>query len=162
MVPRNAAKYPLLASLVVSSPDVLRAALSYLAPAKHIPLHRSPFRGVIRFYLGLDVPQADDDLPAVILAIDEVEYRIGTGAALLWDDTHPHEVWNRSNQWRITLLLDVRRRGMPPDMVLLSRLLVSAAGFGIRLRGDLRQQALAWAVSEPAFFSRGSLSAIRL
>jgi len=56
----------------------------------------------------------------------------------LWDDTFPHEVRNRGDQVRIALLLDIRRRGMPLDMTLLSSVLISAVGLSVRLnRGSL-------------------------
>ena len=42
--------------------------------------------------------------------IDGVPYRLGDGESLLWDDTYPHEVWNRSDRVRIALLLDVWRK----------------------------------------------------
>jgi aspartate beta-hydroxylase len=131
-VRENIASCPVLADTVASVPDVLSAALSFLAPRKHIPRHRGPFRGVIRFYLGLSVPRSADGRPASVLAIDDREYRIGDGQCLLWDDTFPHEVWNRSDGVRIALLLDVRRRGMPFDMALLSRLLIAGIGASVR------------------------------
>ena len=133
-VAENIARCPALAAAVSSAPDVLSAALSFLAPGKHVPRHRGPFRGVIRFYLGLSVPVASDGRPAAVLAIDDREYRISDGECLLWDDTFPHEVWNRSDKVRIALLLDVRRRGMPLDMALLSRVLIAGIGASVRLR----------------------------
>jgi aspartate beta-hydroxylase len=133
-VPGNLSKCPELARLLDSTPDVLTATLSFLAPHKHIPPHRGPFRGVLRFYLGLSVPTDADGRPAAVLTLDGVEHRIGDGQYLLWDDTFEHEVLNRSDQPRIALLLDVRRRGMPPDMAALSRLLVGVAGTVARFR----------------------------
>lgn len=133
-IPRNMARCPKLAALVQAEPDVLSASLSFLAPGKHIPLHRGPFRGVLRFYLGLSVPTACDGRPSTVLAIDGVEHRIAEGNCLLWDDTFPHEVWNHSENQRIALLLDVRRHGMPADMELLSRVLIQIAGTAARLR----------------------------
>jgi aspartate beta-hydroxylase len=59
---------------------------------------------------------------------------VGNGECLLWDDTFPHEVLNRGNHVRIALLLDIRRRGMPLDMALLSRILIAGIGASIRLR----------------------------
>jgi aspartate beta-hydroxylase len=53
----------------------------------------------------------------------------------IWDDTFPHEVWNHSDAMRIALLLDIRRRGLPRDLELLSRVIVKLAGATIRLRG---------------------------
>jgi aspartate beta-hydroxylase len=134
-VPRNLARCPRLAALVAASPDVLSASISFLAPGKHIPPHRGPFRGVLRFYLGLAMPRLADGRPAAVLKIADREYPIADGECLLWDDTYVHEVWNRSNQLRTALLLDVRRRGMPADMALFSRLLIATARAGITLRG---------------------------
>jgi aspartate beta-hydroxylase len=133
-LPRNLERCPVLAETVSAAPDVLSAALSFLAPGKHVPEHRGPFRGVIRFYMGLSVPISADGRPAAVLTIDHREYRVGNGECLLWDDTFPHEVRNHGDQVRIALLLDIRRRGMPPDMALLSRLLVSAIGLSVWLR----------------------------
>jgi len=130
---KNKLACPQLAALLASTPDVLSASLSFLGPHKHIPCHRGPFRGVLRFQLGLSVPTDAEGRPASVLVLDNQELRIGNGDALLWDDTFPHEVWNRSDEIRIALLLDVRRRGMPFDMTVLSRLLICAIGATVRL-----------------------------
>lgn len=134
-VGKNLAACPSLAQLIAASPDVLSATLSFLAPRKHIPRHRGPFRGILRFQLGLSVPVDAQGRPAAVLALNDQEYRIGNGEHLLWDDTYPHEVWNQSDEPRIALLLDVRRRYMPADMRLLSRALIASVGMVARLRG---------------------------
>ena len=134
-VPQNIAACPTLAGLVAGAPDVLSASISFLAPGKHVPAHRGPFRGVLRFYLGLSVPMDDDGRPAAVLRIDDTEYRIGDGDSMLWDDTFPHEVWNDSDRVRSVLLLDVWRRDMPIDMVLFSKALIALVRAGIRMRG---------------------------
>lgn len=140
-LPRGLKRCPVLAETVAACPDVLSAALSFLAPGKHVPEHRGPFRGVIRFYMGLSVPLAADGRPAAVLTIDRREHRVGNGECLLWDDTFPHEVLNRGDEVRIALLLDVRRRGMPLDMALLSSVLISAVGLSVRLRRSQLDQA---------------------
>jgi aspartate beta-hydroxylase len=53
---------------------------------------------------------------------------------LLWDDTFAHEVRNDTEELRVALLLDIRRRGMPLDMEMLSRLVIAAARTIVRLR----------------------------
>jgi aspartate beta-hydroxylase len=134
-VEKNLEACPTLARVIASSPDVLSASLSFLAPRKHIPRHRGPFRGVLRFQLGLSVPSDTDGRPAAVLALNDIEHRIGDGQHLLWDDTYPHEVWNHSDELRVALLLDVRRRHMPMDMRMLSRALIASVGVAARLRG---------------------------
>lgn len=127
-VDEHMAACPYLGELVRTSPDVLSATLSFLAPRKHIPRHRGPFKGVLRFQLGLSVPKREDGRPAAVLRLADRDYLIGDGEAMLWDDTYPHEVWNASDEWRIALLLDVRRHDLPPDMALLSRALIAGIG----------------------------------
>ena len=133
--PHNMAVCPTLAALVTASPEVLSASISFLAPGKHIPEHRGPFRGVLRFYLVLSMPLAADGRPAAVLKIAGTEHRLATGEYLLWDDTFPHEVTNDSDEVRTVLLLDVWRRGMPLDMRLLSHLLIFIVRVMARLRG---------------------------
>ncbi|TAK90092.1 MAG: aspartyl/asparaginyl beta-hydroxylase domain-containing protein [Burkholderiaceae bacterium] len=133
-VARNVTRCPRLQAAVQSEPDVLSAMFSFLAPGKHIPPHRGPFRGVLRFYLGLSVPLTVDGRPGTVLTIDGIEHRLGDGQWLLWDDTFRHEVRNESDVVRIALLLDIRRRGMPLDMELLSRFLIRMVGAAVWLR----------------------------
>lgn len=134
-VAHNMARCPRLAALVEASPDVLSASFSFMAPRKHIPPHRGPFRGVLRFYLPLAMPRTADGRPAAVLRIAGRDYPLAEGECLLWDDTYVHEVCNHSDELRIVLLLDVRRRGMPKDMALLSRLLIATVRAGMALRG---------------------------
>jgi aspartate beta-hydroxylase len=131
----NMARCPALASILAETPEVLSASISFMAPGKHIPRHCGPFRGVLRFHLGLSMPIAADGRPAAILMIDGCEHRIADGEGLLWDDTYPHEAWNNSDQVRAALTLDVWRPGMPTDMSLLSRLIVRVVQLGMKYRG---------------------------
>ena len=134
-VEQNLKKCPTLAALVAQSPEVVSCVLSFLAPHKHIPKHRGPFRGIMRFHLMLSMPRAADGGPAAVLEIDGVPHRLADGECLLWDDTFPHEVFNRSDEVRVALLLDVWRPQMPYDLELLSRLLMSTVQVGMRFRG---------------------------
>ena len=130
----NMARCPELARLIQGIPDVLSASISFMAPGKHIPAHRGPFRGVLRFYLVLSMPKHADGQPAAVLKIAGQEYRLHEGDHLLWDDTYLHEAWNESDEVRTVLLLDIRRRGMPADMALLSKTLIALAGTTIKVR----------------------------
>src|SRR5580692_11408114 len=102
--PKNMEACPRLAAIVTAVPSVLSASISFMAPRKHIPSHRGPFRGVIRFYLGISVPLHADGRPAAVLKVDGKEYRVGNGEWLLWDDTYPHEVLNDSDTVRSVLV----------------------------------------------------------
>ncbi|WP_257819974.1 aspartyl/asparaginyl beta-hydroxylase domain-containing protein [Burkholderia glumae] len=132
---KNRTRCPRITELVDASPDVLSASLSFLAPGKHIPPHRGPFRGVLRGYLVLPMPKREDGTPAAVLKVDGRSYRLDDGQFLLWDDTFEHEVWNDSDQVRIVLLLDIRRRDLPLHLQWLSAGIVQLIRLGIRLRG---------------------------
>ena len=134
-VPENLARCPILSQLLADTPEVLSAAFSFLAPHKHIPPHRGPFRGIMRFHLILKMPLAPDGRPAAVLTIDGKPHRMHEGAYLLWDDTYLHEVLNDSDEVRIALLLDVWRPGMPLDMRLLSHSVVTFVRAAMRVRG---------------------------
>jgi aspartate beta-hydroxylase len=122
-------------ALIDDRPEVTSACCPSLAPGKHIPKHRGPFRGILRFHLMLTMPRTPDGDVAAVLEIDGNPYRLSDGECPLWDDTSPHEVWNNSEEIRIALLLYVRRPEIPYDMELLSRLVVGAIGLGMRWNG---------------------------
>jgi aspartate beta-hydroxylase len=135
-VARNLERCPMTAALVERCPSVISASFSYLAPGKHIPPHRGPFRGILRFHLGLSMPNGTDGRPGAVLWVNGDEYRLRNGDTLLWDDTYPHEVRNSTGDVRACLLLDVWRPEMPADMAALSHVIVGAA----RLAASLRSQ----------------------
>ena len=134
-MPHNLERCPTVATLLERHPEVVSAVFSFLAPGKHIPKHRGPFRAILRFHLMLTMPRAADGDVGAILEIDNKQYRLDDGECLLWDDTYPHEVWNRSDEVRVALLLDVWRRDMPMDMEVLSRLVVGMVRLGMRING---------------------------
>jgi aspartate beta-hydroxylase len=134
-VSENLSRCPTVESLIKDRPDIMSCVFSFLAPGKHIPKHRGPFRGILRFHLMLTMPRTPDGDVAAVLEINGKPYRLSDGDCLLWDDTFPHEVWNRSGEVRIALLLDVWRPEMPYDMELLSRLVVGVVKLGMRWNG---------------------------
>ena len=134
-VENNLQRCPTVAALLHEAPEVVSAILSFLAPGKHVPEHRGPFRGILRFHLMLSMPRDGNGVPACVMNIDGVPYRLGDGESLLWDDTYRHEVWNRSEEVRIALLLDVWRKDMPADIALLSRAILLATKAVIRMGG---------------------------
>jgi aspartyl/asparaginyl beta-hydroxylase (cupin superfamily) len=105
-VPEHTAPCPRTAELVRAVPGMKTAMFSILAPGKHIPHHRGPYKGLLRHHLGLIVPE-----PAEACRIrvgDEIRHWT-EGASLLFDDTYDHEVWNDTDGQRVVLFLDVVR-----------------------------------------------------
>src|SRR3954447_12874807 len=102
----SCARCPETARLVQSVPGMQTAMFSILAPRKHIPDHNGPYKGVIRYHLGLKVPR---DADRCRIRVGE-SYAIWTeGKSIIFDDTYEHEVWNDTEEMRAVLFLDVVR-----------------------------------------------------
>ena len=53
----NCARCPETAALCSRIPGMKTAFFSILAPGKHLPPHRGPYKGVLRYHLGLLIPE---------------------------------------------------------------------------------------------------------
>lgn len=102
----NRRRCPVTSRLLDAVPGMTGAMFSILGPGKHIPAHRGPFSGVLRYHLGLHIPAP----------VGSTRMRVGNevrqwvdGKSLLFDDTIEHEVWNDSDDYRAVLFLDVKR-----------------------------------------------------
>lgn len=131
----NQARLPFTTSLFKDRREVASVTVSFLEGHKHIPPHRGPFRGVLRYHLGLVIPATADGSSSNRMRIDGVTHELHEGADLLWDDTYMHEVWNDSESVRAALLIDVIRPQMPLMPKLLTRLVLLIVGLAVRLKG---------------------------
>ncbi len=120
----NQAKCPRTTQLLEHIPGLHTAFFSILSPRKHIPAHRGPFCGVLRYHLGLLVPEPKE----------QCRIRIGTqtryweeGKSLIFDDTYNHEVWNDTDGFRVVLFVDFARPMKSPYDKLLNWVLKAAA-----------------------------------
>lgn len=102
----NCARCPETTRLIEAVPGMRTAFFSILSPRKHINAHRGPFKGVMRYHLGLIVPE-----PSA-----QCRIRVGSefscwqeGKSVMFDDTNSHEVWNDTDGMRVVLFMDVDR-----------------------------------------------------
>lgn len=102
----NCARCPETTKLIEQIPGMKTAFFSILAPGKHIPDHRGPYKGVIRYHLGLKVPEPQERCR--IRVGDDVRHW-EEGKSLIFDDTYNHEVWNDTDGERAILFMDVVR-----------------------------------------------------
>ena len=117
---KNCARCPETTRLVEAIPGMKTALFSILGPGKHIPKHRGPFKGVIRYMLGLVVPEPRERC-RIQIGDDTVSWEVGK--SLVFDDTYPHEVWNDTDGFRAVLFLDVVRPLREPARTLNAGLL---------------------------------------
>ncbi len=96
---------PKICELIKDIPNAYKVFFSVLEPGKSIPAHHGPYRGYLRYHLGLKVP---NDSPPHIRIKDQI-YQWKERDSLLFDDTWDHEVVNNSNQERVVLIIDLLR-----------------------------------------------------
>ena len=105
-VTENCRKCPKTVKLVEDIPGLRTAFFSILQPSKHIREHRGPYSGVMRYHLGLIVPEPRDQ---VRIAIDGDIYHWEEGKGLIFNDAFRHEVWNDTDGMRVVLFVTFDR-----------------------------------------------------
>ena len=103
----NCARCPETTRLIEAIPGMETAMFSILAPGKRIPPHDGPYKGVLRYHLGLSVPEAPVDASASGSVPRSRGWR--EGGSLVFDDTYEHEAWNETDETRVVLFVDVVR-----------------------------------------------------
>lgn len=97
---------PKTASLIEGIPHLRSAMLSYLPEGKSIPPHRGPYKGVIRYHLGIALPQLDSNFGIIV---DGLRNQWREDNSFFIDDSFIHYVWNHTNEPRVILIVDVER-----------------------------------------------------
>ena len=103
---RNCRRCPETTRLLKEVPGMKTAFFSILAPGKHLPDHRGPYKGVLRYHLGLIIPQPESS--CAIKVNGEVRHW-QEGKSMIFDDTYRHEAWNESDRDRVVLFMDFVR-----------------------------------------------------
>jgi beta-hydroxylase len=116
---------PRTAALMREIPGMTTAMISILAPRKHILAHRGPYKGVLRYHLGLIVPE---DAEACRIRVGEDIRHWQAGKSMVFDDTFDHEVWNDTDETRVVLFVDVLRPLPFPESAI-NRAIVKAIGY---------------------------------
>jgi beta-hydroxylase len=130
---------PITTELVERVPGMVTAMFSILSPHKHIPAHRGPYKGVLRYHLGLIVPRRPE---ACRIRVGEEIRHWEQGAGMVFDDTFEHEVWNDTDELRAVLFLDVLRPLPQPDAAL-NTLIVKGIAISPFIQ-DARRNQRAW------------------
>lgn len=138
-MPVNCARCPETTRLVEAVPGMMTAFFSILAPGKHIPRHRGPYKGVVRCHLALMVPEPRERCR---IQVGDEEAHWEEGRCLVFDDTYKHAVQNDTEGTRVVLFLDVRRPlAFPASAV--NRLVLGLIRWSPFIR-DARRNQRAW------------------
>lgn len=103
---KNCQRCPQTTHLIEQIPGLKTAFFSILLPHQRIPPHRGPYNGVLRYHLGLMVPESTDQC-GIRVGSDIRHWQ--EGQSLVFDDSFEHTAWNESDRVRVVLFLDVVR-----------------------------------------------------
>jgi beta-hydroxylase len=102
----NRAHCPVTSAAIDTVPGMVTGGFSLLRPGAHIKPHEGFSTPVLRCHLGLVVPDG-----CLFRVRSEVRpWR--EGEWLVFDDAHEHEAWNRSDAYRLVLLMDFLKPGV--------------------------------------------------
>ena len=104
-VEKNMRICPATARAIGKIPGATTAFFSILLGQKEIPPHRGPYNGVLRYHLGVLVP--DPAVCGITVGGETRGWR--EGRSLVFDDTFVHSAWNLGPARRVVLFVDFRR-----------------------------------------------------
>ena len=154
-IEENCALCPQTAELLRHIPGLYNSFFSVLDPKQYIKPHWGYYKGFVRYHLGIIIPNNNEDKNCFLrindnhldnsvrdkTLIDRGEkYYWKNGEGVIFDDTFLHDAANNSEQVRVVLFLDIRRK-MPWFLQILNILVLTFA-FKDPSISKIRQRAL--------------------
>jgi aspartyl/asparaginyl beta-hydroxylase (cupin superfamily) len=102
-LPRHIERCPKTTALVREVPGLQIAGFSVLGPHSHLPRHRGPNRGALRYQIGLRML---GDPGTSRLQVGDQVIPWSQGASLVFDHSVEHEAWNDSDGSRYLLFIE--------------------------------------------------------
>jgi len=121
----NMAKCPTLSKILMSDDNITTAIFSILEPGKTLHPHYGPFKGVLRYHLGIIIPPPDAG--DCYISVDNQMYEWKEGEGVLFDESYKHFATNQTNQSRVILFLDVKRP-LSTGLGIINNILISLVG----------------------------------
>lgn len=124
-VERNCELCPQTADLLRTVPGLYTAFFSVLEPHQYLTPHWGYYKGFLRYHLGVVIPNNNADRKCFLRVNDDLEdnaqrdislvekgktYFWKNGEGVLFDDNYLHDAENCSDEVRVILWLDMRRK----------------------------------------------------
>jgi len=113
--PENCARCPETTRFVESIPGMTTALFSIHKPGMRIKPHKGVTAGICVAHLGLRIPKKRENCA---IRVDDQVLHWADGKVIVFDDTYQHETWNNTDEYRIILLLHIKRPVRFPGSVL--------------------------------------------
>lgn len=115
---------PETAKLLQQIPGIRNAFISVLHPGMVIDPHVGPQASIIRYHLGLIVPEPDKAF--INFYWPDGKYYWQEGEHMIFNDFRVHEARNEGTQNRAVLIIDIQRRHLTPWKLQLDNWLIAA------------------------------------
>ena len=124
-IEENCRLAPRTADLLRKIPGCYTAFFSILDPMQYVTPHWGYYKGFLRYHLGVIIPKDNEDLSCWLRVNDDPEankaqdpcaiekgekYYWHEGEGVVFDDTHLHDARNDSQEVRVVLWLDMRKK----------------------------------------------------
>lgn len=96
-------KYPQLKK-TLNDPMIYNAFFSILDPRVNIPVHRGYYKGFLRYHIGYKIPEGS------FISVNDIKYKWKEGKGVMFDDMYKHYVENNSDETRIVIYCDIKRK----------------------------------------------------
>ena len=135
----NCVRCPRTTELIESIPGMRCAIFAILAPGKNIPPHQGLYKGLLRYHMGIRVPEPG----ACHITVNGEDRAWREGRSFVFDDTFTHSVWNECTLPRVVLMVDVERPLVAPVAVLNRLILrwISSTSYILDAVGNVRAKA---------------------
>ena len=96
---------PKTIELLKRMPNIKAAMFVVLPAGSHLPTHRDPYAGSLRYHLGLITPNSEE----CKIIVDGEVYLWRDGEDVLFDETYIHYAENKTDKDRLIFFCDVER-----------------------------------------------------
>ncbi len=97
--------FPKTIEILKKHKNIIYMSFSIMEPKTHILPHRGLYNGIIRYHLGVIIPNHND----VYLKLENEKIKWKEKESFIFDDTFIHEAVNNSEEKRIIIMVDFYR-----------------------------------------------------
>lgn len=90
--------------------DIINAGFSCMEPGSKTPIHSDNDKRFYRMHIPVILPADSDSTADLGLRVDGKVLKWKMGEYFVFDDTYVHQAWNNTDQIRIVLLVDIKRK----------------------------------------------------
>ena len=99
--------FPILFNFVQSHPEISSCFITKTLPNSYIKPHCGETNGILRLHLGLKIPSHSGEMCSIKMDTQIKDWEEGKAFGFI--DAQQHEVWNKTNEERYILIIDVIR-----------------------------------------------------